>query len=101
MARGKRFATAAVVLITVMASPLLATQANARTHFSVGLAFGGPVFAPPPPPVYYAPAPVYVSPPAYTYVPPAVVVEPAPVVTYDPPRYYVPQPVYAPAYYGW
>ena len=101
MARGKRFATAAVVLITVLASPLLATQANAGTHFSVGLAFGEPVFAPPPPPVYYAPAPVYVQPPAYTYVPPAVVVEPAPVVTYAPPPYYVPQPVYAPAYYGW
>jgi hypothetical protein len=61
----------------------LAGTAAARTNIDVGIAFGypAPVYAPPPPVVYY-PRPVYVEPPVYY--------RPAPVY-YGPPAY---------AYYG-
>jgi hypothetical protein len=62
---------------------LAAVSGAASAHVSVGIGFGFPgvVYAPPPPPVYYAPPPpppVYYAPPP----PPAVVYQqvPAPVV---------------------
>ena len=87
----RRFAFAAVLVLGAAAVTLAASKAEAKSHFSLGIDFGAPVYAQPyydyPPPIYYAPAPVYVAPrPAY-YYPPPVYYAPAPA-------YYVPHPIY-------
>jgi hypothetical protein len=65
----RALATAAFAL-GLGAGALLATPAEARVVFGVGV--GVPLYAPyypPPPPVYYAPPPVYYA-PAPVYAPP-------------------------------
>ena len=72
-----RAALAATVLSVALAG-LLATAADARVFFGVGV--GVPLYAPVyPPPVYYAPPPVYYAPPPVVYAPPPAVVAPAPL----------------------
>lgn len=44
--------------------------AQARVDFDIGIGIPGYAVAPPPPPVYYQPAPVYVAPPAPVVVAP-------------------------------
>jgi hypothetical protein len=75
----KSLLSVTVISVGVLAASLFATPAMA-THVGVGINIGVPVYAAPPPPVYYAPAPVYAP-------PPPVYVRPAPV-------YYAPAPVY-------
>jgi hypothetical protein len=86
----KRFAFGAVLVLGVAAITLVASRAEAKSHFSIGIGFGTPVYAEPyyyPAPAYYAPAPVYVAPrPTYYY--------PAPVYYTPTPGYYVPHPIY-------
>jgi hypothetical protein len=95
----KRFALGAVFALGVVAAILVAGRAEAKSHISVGIGFGAPVYAQPyyyPAPAYYAPAPVYVAPqPNYDEPPPGVIESPPPVY-YAPPRgyYYVPRPIY-------
>src|SRR5258708_35702779 len=90
--------------LALLASMLAAGEAEAKSHISVGIAIGAPMYAAPyypappvyyaPPPVYYEPAPVYVPPPpAYYYPPPAIVVPP-PASYAPPPAYYAPRPIY-------
>jgi hypothetical protein len=89
----RKFAFGAVFVLGAAAVTLAASRAEAKSHFSLGIDFGGPVYAQPyydyPAPAYYAPAPVYVAPrPAYYYPPP-------PPVYYAPaPAYYAPHPIY-------
>ena len=67
--------------VSILAGALvlgLSGTAAARDHVNFSLSFGVPApvyYAPPPPPVYYAPEPVY-------YAPPAVYYAPAPRVVY-------------------
>jgi len=88
----RRLAFGAAFVLGAAAVTLAASRAEAKSHFSLGIDFGGPVYAQPyydyPAPAYYAPAPVYVAPrPAYYYPPPPVYYAPAPA-------YYAPHPIY-------
>ncbi|HKX08103.1 MAG TPA: hypothetical protein VJN67_07910 [Stellaceae bacterium] len=90
MADVTRFALGLALVLGLLASPLVTGKAVAKSHVSVGIGFGGPVYGapyyvPPPvyavpyytaPPVYYAPGPVY-TPPTYGY-PPRTVIVPSP-----------------------
>jgi hypothetical protein len=84
----KGFALGLALVVGLIASPLVTGKAAAKSHVSVGIGFGGPVYGAPydtAPPVYYAPAPVY-TPPTYVYppyYPPQTVIVPSP-------RYYAP-----------
>ena len=102
----KRVALSAVLAVGLVASMLLAGKAEAKSHISVSIGFGAPVYAESyyvAPPVYYAPAPVYVvPPPSYYYPPPALVSPPPPPVYYvPPPVYYAPRPIFVRPAYGW
>jgi len=94
-----------VLLGAILLGATVASQAAVR--FGVGVTIPvtpAPVYSPPPPVVYEAPAPVYQPP---VYQPPAVIYAPAP-----PPVVYVPPPVprvtigfgtgwvWGPRYYG-
>lgn len=78
---------------------LAGAGAQARTDIGVSIGIPGvvvspgyapaPIYAPPPPPVYYGPPPVYYAPPP-VYRPP--------VYLQPPPVQYVPAPGYAPYY---
>jgi hypothetical protein len=82
----KRLAFGAVLALGVVASTLVTSTAEARSHVNFGIFFGAPVYAQPyyPEPAYYGPAPFYVPPPSY-YYPPSY---------YSPPAYYAPSPGY-------
>jgi len=93
----RRLAFGAVLVLGGAAVTLVASRAEAKSHFSLGIDFGAPVYAQPyydyPAPAYYAPAPVYVAPrPAYYYPPPPVYYAPAPV-------YYAPPPIHEPRWH--
>jgi hypothetical protein len=84
------------VVLVLGASTLVAGKAEAKSHISVGIIFGAPVYEQPyyPAPAYYAPAPVYVAPPQMYYYPPPTVIETPPTVYYAPlPGYYA-RPIY-------
>ncbi len=89
--------------LALLAALLAAGEAEARSHISVGIAIGAPMYAAPyypappvyyaPPPVYYEPAPVYVPPPPVYYYPPPAYYAP-PGYYAPPPAYYAPRPIY-------
>src|SRR5258708_28071879 len=70
------------LLLVAVAATCASTTASA--HASVGVYFGGPVYAAPPP-VYYQP---YAPPVIYQSYPPPVVYQPPPVVYGPPPGVY-------------
>jgi hypothetical protein len=90
----KRSAFGAVVVLGVVASTLVTSSAEAKSHISFGVFFGAPVYAQPyyPAPAYYGPAPVYVAPPPSYYYPPSYYAPPP--VYYAPPAYYALRPIY-------
>ena len=89
--------------LSLLSAMLAAGESEAKSHISVGIAIGAPMYAAPyypappvyyaPPPVYYQPAPAYVAPPAYYYPPPAIVVPPPVYYAPPAPAYYAPRPV--------
>jgi hypothetical protein len=67
---------AAALAVSLAAAPIQARAENGQIAAGIlgGLAAGaiiGSAMRPPPPPVYYAPAPVYVAPPPPVYYAPA------------------------------
>jgi hypothetical protein len=91
----KRLAFGATLVLGVMASTLVASTAEAKSHISFGVVFGAPAYAQPyyPAPTYYGPAPVYVAPAPSYYYPPSYY-SPPPVYYAPPPGYYEPRPIY-------
>lgn len=78
----------ALLLLLVAAAPTCASTI-AEAHASVGVYFGGPAYAAPPP-VYYQP---YASQGAYQSYPPPVVYQAPPVVYQAPPVVYQAPPI--------
>jgi hypothetical protein len=68
----KRLSFGAVLVLSVVASTIMASRAEANSHISFGVVVGAPVYAQPyyPAPTYYGLAPVYVAPPPSYYFPP-------------------------------
>jgi hypothetical protein len=92
----KGFAVGLALVLSLVVSPLVAGEAVAKSHVSVGIGFGSPVYAAPyypAPPVYYAPAPAYVPPPTY-YYPPSTVIVPSPGYYELSPDDYGARPIY-------
>jgi len=83
------------VLTAGLAGAMLLGAPPAMARVFVGIGVGVPLYAPYPPPVYYAPPPVYYAPPpVYAAPPPAYYAPPPPSYGAPPPGYSGPPPGY-------